>query len=251
MTNYFYYKGECSLDYGLKVPELPPIVRPQRRTQKISVPGMNGNYTYNETDPFGREVYEPYIKSFDIATLNDEKLEDALDWLSGRGEITFSNELDKAYIADFYDIVPLARIFKTWRRGTVSCEVQPFKKDRYATEEVFTPVSAIAESRFRVSTQQNIPLFLTTEISDISADTVITLNGLSLTVEGFDSQVIQGNAHPLLTIDSERQTIYLENGYQMGQLSSGAFPLALIEGYNELTVSNTLETRVIYRGEYK
>ncbi len=244
MTNYFIFNGENSLDYGIKVPELPPISRAPRRATKITIPGRSGTYTYNEKNG-DEDIFEAYFKSWEIVIKDVQNIEKALTWLSGSGEIIFSNELNKAYIADFSDQIALERVFKLWRRGTISCEVQPFKRDLLPTEIAIS--SSGTGTRFFVETQRKIPLYIRLQISNTENQTYITLNDEATVISAFTT--IQ-EEHPWITIDGERQTAIFDDGRDAGLAISGTFPLKLINGYNQMFLRNTIDAKVIYRGVY-
>jgi len=247
MTNYFIFNGESSLNYGIKVPELPPRMRAPRRTVKTIIPGRSGTYTYNEKND-GEYVYESYLQSWEIVIKDERDIDKALEWLSGSGEIIFSDELDKAYTVDFSEQISLSRVFKKWHRGPISCEFQPFKRD-ISPIEITIDGSGTVTKRFKVDTQRKVPLQMTLSVVDKTQSVHITLNGESLTIGALGIISIPGLPSEII-IDSELQSVRVVSGQDLGGITSGKFPLKLINGFNEIAVTNAQDTHICYRGIY-
>lgn len=129
MRNYFIFLPDGggyidSRDWGLHIPELPPIVQPRRRVEKITIPGRNGTVTREE----GEDVYDSYPKTFDIIATDAGKLQSVLSLLRGSGKMIFSNEPEYRYTVSIDEGLQFNRMFRDWRRAALSLDCFPFKE---------------------------------------------------------------------------------------------------------------------------
>jgi phage-related protein len=115
---------------GLLIQELPPIKKPQMRTQIEEIDGRDGSIvTY-----LG---YSAYDKEMIIGLYGDYDIDQVIRFFNSEGTVVFSNEPDKVYkyrIINAIDFVRLAR-FKT---ATVTFYVQPFKHSAVEAEQTFS-----------------------------------------------------------------------------------------------------------------
>ena len=117
---YFIYNNIDSRIMGVILKALPPITRPNRRTEQIIIPGRNGTLTVDEgtydSIPISLECY--LKKGYDPRKITS--------WLEPSGTISFSDELDKFYNARIVNSIPLTRVFKITRNFILQLELQPF-----------------------------------------------------------------------------------------------------------------------------
>jgi len=116
---YFIYNGVKSSDMGVVLKELPPITKPKRRIETITVPGKNGNLHIDEG------CYEPISISLKCALKQNIDARDITEWLTEFGTITFSDELEKCYKATIVNSIPLSRVFRIYREFIIQMELQP------------------------------------------------------------------------------------------------------------------------------
>ena len=91
--NYFIYKGINSNTFNsLVVQELPAITKPPIKYQTTTIDGRDGDIT----ETLG---YKAYDKEITIGLKDMSELDDIIEWLTGNGELTLSNEPDKYYNA--------------------------------------------------------------------------------------------------------------------------------------------------------
>ena len=95
MQPYFIWKNIDSRTMGIWVSELPAPTRAAERTHQVEIPGRAGTLTLREGD----NVHVGYLKDTRITVAADADFAAILDWLSGDGEVVFSNEPDRAYLA--------------------------------------------------------------------------------------------------------------------------------------------------------
>lgn len=119
MGAYFIYNGIKSSDMGVVLKALPPITKPKRRIETITVPGKNGSLHIDEG------CYEPISVSLQCALKKNIDARDITKWLIEFGTITFSDEPDKFYNATIMNNIPLSRVFRVYREFIILFELQP------------------------------------------------------------------------------------------------------------------------------
>lgn len=119
MGAYFIYNGIKSSDMGVVLKALPPITKPKRKIETITVPGRNGNLHIDEG------CYEPINISLECALKKGINARSITEWLTEFGVITFSDEVDKCYNATIVNSIPLSRVFRIYREFIIQLELQP------------------------------------------------------------------------------------------------------------------------------
>ena len=119
METGFIWKGIHSSEKGLKIISLPNISTPEKREDKIIVDGRDGYLTIDNNS------YEGEVKTveFDIKHNN---FDDIKSWLSGSGEVIFSNEPDRYYNSSLINKVDLVRVLEKFHSGIIQFDCQPF-----------------------------------------------------------------------------------------------------------------------------
>ena len=122
------WRGVPSTDIeGLLICELPPITKPKMRTKETIIDGRDGSII----EELG---YEPYDKPLVIGLHGEFDIDKVMKYFTGDGEVVFSNEPDKVYMAKICGKIDYTRLLK-FRQATITFRVQPykFKKDEDAT----------------------------------------------------------------------------------------------------------------------
>lgn len=134
MFHWFIWKDLNSLnDFGLLIGKMPAIVRAAERYDTVSIPGRPGSLILLE----GEDVYDSYPKEVTVISRNDNpKLQQALSWLRGSGDVVFSNETDYAYEARIVNEVRFDRIGNDLLQAKIQFLVEPLKKARYGDTAV-------------------------------------------------------------------------------------------------------------------
>ncbi|EJO5346378.1 phage tail family protein [Clostridium botulinum] len=123
MEDGFIWKGIHSSEKGLKIISLPDITTPEQRGEKVTIPGRSGYLTMTDND------YEGEVKPVEFDYF-DNNFDDIKTWLSGSGEVVFSNEPDRYYKARIINKIALDQVLKKFHSGIVQFDCQPFGYSR-------------------------------------------------------------------------------------------------------------------------
>lgn len=205
--NSFKFKNISSGAYGIIVQELPPIVHPRMRIDTITIDGRDGEVV-NELG------FEAYDKSVFIGLKTNQYINQINSWLTGSGDLVFSNEpvfIYKASVMEGFEFSRLAR-FKT---AVITFRVQPFK---YLSSETVTD-SLMVENLGNVKSLPQIT---------ITGNGVVHLliNELETCILDIDGSV---------TLDCEKQEAY-KGGILKNRQMTGRFP-ELLPGSNVIAAA--------------
>ncbi|NEZ97911.1 phage tail protein, partial [Clostridium botulinum] len=130
----FIWKGIHSNEKGLKIISLPNITTPEKREEKIIIPGRDGYLTQSDGS------YEGEVKpvEFDIKHDNFDEIK---TWLNGSGEVIFSNEPDRYYKAKIINKLDLARVLEKFHSGIIQFDCQPFGYLQEESLQIITPTT--------------------------------------------------------------------------------------------------------------
>ena len=125
MRNYCIINGKNSrLIRGLLIQELPPIVKPEIRTEVTEIDGRDG-------DIVSTLGYSAYDKTMKIGLYGDYDIDEVISFFDTSGTVVFSNEIEKYYNFAIYQQIDFERLAR-FREAEVTFHVQPFK---YSTTE--------------------------------------------------------------------------------------------------------------------
>ena len=225
--NYIIWNNKDSRDIkGLLICELPPITKPNMRVKETAIDGVDGSFI----EELG---YESYDKSITVGLKIGADVDEILEYFTGNGEVVFSNEPNKYYIARIIKGIDYTRLLR-YRTATITFRVQPFKYDLLEVE------------RYATSERQSM---IIENIGNYTAKPIITITG-SGTVE----LSVNGNAicryefpsgQDTVIFDSEKQDAYLGNMLKNRNMV-GEFPI-FEKGNNTLSWSGTVESIQIKR----
>ena len=118
--NYLVLNGKSSLYIqGLLISELPPVSKPQMRTQVDTVDGRDGDIVTDlGFQAYDREVLIGLTRNFDI--------DDVTDYFNSEGIAIFSNEPTLYYKYKIVQQIDYERLIR-FRKAKVVFHVQPFK----------------------------------------------------------------------------------------------------------------------------
>lgn len=107
----FTFRNIHSSFYGLGVKSVDRSLIPELRKNEFLIPGRHG------TIDFGLNTYEKRTIQIKLGLLKNTtfahfrlKTRDIAKWLSGKGNLVFDDEPDKAYIASVYSYVGLEQL---------------------------------------------------------------------------------------------------------------------------------------------
>lgn len=225
--NYIIWNNKDSRDIKeLLICELPPITKPNMRAKETVIDGVDGSII----EELG---YESYDKTIAIGLKIGADVDKVIEFFTGNGEIVFSNEPDKYYIARIVKSIDYARLLR-YRTAKVTFRVQPFK---YSRVEV---------TRQATSERQSM---IVENLGNYTAKPLITITG-SGTVE----LSVNGTAICRYEFPSGRDTVILDSEKQDAYLGSmlknrnmvGEFPI-FEKGNNVISWSGTIESIEIKR----
>lgn len=120
MRNYIILNGKNSNEInGLLIQELPPISKPQIRTEIEEIDGRDG-------DIVTKIGFAAYDKEISVGLYKDFDINEIIAYFNSEGTIVFSNEPDKYYNYQIIDQIDFERLVR-YRTATIRMHCQPFK----------------------------------------------------------------------------------------------------------------------------
>ena len=197
---------------GLLISELPPVVKPQQRTEIEEIDGRDG-------DIVTKLGYSAYDRTMLIGLHGDFDIDDVIRFFDSEGDAIFSNEPDKLYKYQILDDIEFERLIR-FRKAKVSFHVQPFK---YSAVERIKTINAESEDSFRVLNSGNTV-----------ARPRITITGtgtINLSLNNHQMFVINLGTEGYITIDTEEMNAYkgsvLKNRLVTGNYDNFALTLGM------------------------
>jgi len=212
---------------GLLICELPPITKPAQRVQITEIEGKDGDIT----DKIG---YQAYDKIVQIGLIKDFDVDKIAKYFTGSGEVIFSNEPDKYYIAQILEQINFERLVQ-FKTATVKFHTQPFK---YLVGEPSVEAEITTQTEIIVTNQglENSRSIMTLEGTGIIE---IAVNGLAV------FQVDLDDGSQPITVNSEIEECYAGSPLVlMNRSMVGIFPL-LVPGKNIITWTGALTNIII------
>lgn len=197
---------------GLLISELPPVVKPQQRTEIEEIDGRDG-------DIVTKLGYSAYDRTMLIGLHGDFNIDDVIRFFDSEGDAVFSNEPDKLYKYQILDDIEFERLIR-FRKAKVSFHVQPFK---YSAVERIKTINAETEDSFRVLNSGNTV-----------ARPRITITGsgtINLSLNNHQMFIINLGDEGYITIDTEEMNAYkgsvLKNRLVTGNYDNFALTLGM------------------------
>ena len=194
LLNYIWLNGIKSTSFqGLLIQELPPISKPQIRTNIETIDGRDG-------DIITRLGYAAYDKVLSIGLKSDAYINEIIGYFANQssGEVIFSNEPDIYYRYEILKEIDFQRLIR-FKQASVTFHVQPFK---YSNAE--------GNTELYISTGEIVPVV---NSGNIYSKPTITIRGY-----GNCSVILNGNtifeiafstsAPEEITIDTEAMEAY-------------------------------------------
>ena len=222
--NYIIWNNKDSRDIkGLLISELPPITKPNIRVKETIIDGVDGSII----EELG---YESYDKTIVIGLKVGADIDKVMEFFTGNGEVVFSNEPEKYYIARIYKSIDFARLLR-FRVATVTFRAQPFKYNRVEVTRQATSdrTSMIVEN-----------------IGNHTAKPIITITGsgtVEFSVNGnWTCQYTFPDGENTVTLDSGKQDAYFLSLSELrNRKMVGEFPI-FEKGNNTISWSGTVES---------
>lgn len=204
---------------GLMICELPPITKPKMRVQETEIDGVDGSII----EELG---YESYDKTITIGLTKGFDIDDIIEYFTGEGNVTFSNEPERYYKAKIIDQIDYERLLR-YRNATVKFRVQPFK---YELDEISATLTESGKNIINNGNTTAKPIITIKGTGTI--ELIVNDNKLfSYTFPEEENEVI---------IDSQKQDAYLGTILKNRNMS-GEFPI-FNKGNNIITWNGNIES---------
>ena len=133
MKNYVIINGTNSNTLtGLMINELPPITKPEMRTQVEEIDGRDG-------DIITKLGYSAYDKTITIGLWGTSyDVDNIIKFFNKEGTIVFSNEPDKYYNFTQVNGFDIERLLK-FKTASITFHCQPFKYPTTETQKIIQP----------------------------------------------------------------------------------------------------------------
>ena len=196
---WFSFKGVRSDEYGL-LERLPLDVRAERITSYIEIPG--GMPVAYETTGYKSQIITLNIGIKDVSPENL----DAIDaWLFGEGELVFSNDPDRYYLAVCNKALTGSRIIKELGKLQIQFIVLPYKRSKRVWESIDLTETEENVSQGWIELSESIAF----------AVPVIKVYGSGdISIRRFlpDSAVVARNVTDYVIFDVEKNAVYDKDG---------------------------------------
>jgi phage-related protein len=200
----------------LLISSLPPISKPQVRTQIETVDGRDGDIV----TPLGFSAYDKVIK---IGLTYNYDVDEIIEFFNSEGIVTFSNEPDKYYRYAIYEQIDFEKLIK-FKTAEVTLHVQPFKFSTTEEPELFDVVSGQAIAVTNEGNTDSRPNLTIIGSGDID----VSLNGSQiLSIELEDDQAV--------IIDSEDMNAYAAQS-AIREVEADIEPIQDLNGYDSVWI---------------
>lgn len=127
MKYWFEWNGVKSTTKGIKLQEMPQIIRPEERIEHVTIPGRAGEVTLTEGD----DIYNSYIQTIHMAIDSAANVAAAEKWLRGSGYLTLCSEPSRKQLARVINSVEFRKHSKnsSWWEADVQFYCEPLKED--------------------------------------------------------------------------------------------------------------------------
>lgn len=215
---------------GLLISSLPPISKPQVRTQIETVDGRDGDIV----TPLGFSAYDKVIN---IGLTYNYDVDEIIEFFNSEGIVTFSNESDKYYRYAIYEQIDFEKLIR-FKTAEITLHVQPFKYPVNEQPQTFTIFSSPATvSIYNAGNIYARPIITITATGDVA----LSLNGSEiLNIEfGETAQTIIINCEELNAYDSQNILLnrLVTGNYDNIKLNKGSNEIGLTGNVSNLTIT--------------
>jgi len=206
MKYWFKWNGVSCTTKGIKLQEMPQIIRPEERIEHVTIPGRAGEVTLTE----GEDIYNSYIQTIPLIIESAANVSAAEAWLRGSGYVEFSCQSGKKQRARVINSVEFRKHSKnsSWWEGEVQFYCDPLKEDATSTTTEVTTSGTTVNNPGDVISR---PLITVTG----SGDVTITIGGKTIAITGLETG---------WKVDSELQWVLDGSEPQQG-VYTGEFPV--------------------------
>ena len=226
---YFEWNGVRSDTKGIRLQEMPKIIRPQERVEHVTIPGRAGELTVTEGD----DIYESYIQTIPLIVDNAADVEAVESWLRGGGYVTFSCQPTLKQQARVINSVEFKKHSKnsSWWEATVQFYCHPLKELKTTTDQEVTSSGTNVKNNGKTVSKPKITI-------TGSGNMTITAGGNTLVLTGITSGWV---------VDSEMEWV-MDGSTPKPGVASGDFPV-LNPGNNALQFTGSITKLTVDKRE--
>lgn len=202
-------------DFEILISKRPSIPSPKRRVNTINIPGRDSNLIFDE------KTYDDITLTVECSIKDEENLANKIDdikaWLfeAGQGELIFSFQDDRKYIAQVVNSIDFKQIYKYFSEFPIIFNCRPFK---YAVENDLINIIQTGTKVNNIGTIESEPIITIYG----SGDVVFKINDQEVSLKGITKKVI---------LNSVIQDCYDDEGNNLNGSMTGEF-LKLKPGEN-------------------
>ena len=201
-----FWKGVFSTTIdGLLISKLPPISKPPLRVKETMIDGRDGSII----EELG---YSSYDKTITIGLRGNFNINKVIKYFTGEGEIIFSNEPDKIYIAKVISQINYNSLLR-FRTATVEFRVQPFK---YKYNEAYKETQTATDTGTNILLKDSgrTPMRIETEAEEVVVHGKNLLNANSLLLNTNTSLKIYDDGYKIVAKGGSKGT-FVYSGYNL------------------------------------
>lgn len=219
--NYIELNGvRSTIISGLLIQSLPPISKPQMRTEVEEIDGRDG-------DIITKLGYAAYDKEISIGLYGNYDVDNVIAFFDSEGTVIFSNEPDKYYQYTITEQIDFERLIR-FKTATVTLHVQPYK------------YSAIEKTRNYLPRSQAIAVISNGNTFAKPTMTIWGAGDINLSLNGEQIFYIALGDTDYITIDTAEMNAYKGNVLKNRLVTGDYDNFALRVGMNQITWSGTI-----------
>ena len=213
---------------GIIINKMPPISKPQRRIEKITIPGKNGVLYQDD------KSYEPIIAQIACTIIEKKFINVIKQWLNGEGKFILSTMPDRYYNARIINQIDYTDIARKIYEFPLQIELQPIS---YGVKEKELNIKKESQIIITDSTYLIKPYIKIEGKGDIT----LTVNNKS---------VILKNITDYIELDCELEEAYKDIENCNNKINCIEFP-TLMPGKNDISfLGNVSNIQIKYREAY-
>lgn len=172
---------------GLLIQNLPPITKPQIRTNIEEIDGRDG-------DIITKLGYSAYEKEFDIGLYGNYDVDQVISYFNSEGTVIFSNEDDKFYKYTIIEQIDFEKLIR-FKTAKVKMHVQPFKYSNTDTDiEIYATETDAEGTNLTINNTENGASFLNMQLKGQT-----TQDGTPTPSAPVNVNVVTGNTNVLIS----------------------------------------------------
>ena len=206
MIYWFKWGNVSCRDMGIRLQNMPEIVRPEERVTHITIPGRSGELTMTE----GENIFNSYIQTVPLIVYTESAVRAAERWLRGEDYVIFSGQEDLMQKARVINAVTFKKSGRNsdWWSAEVQFYCEPLKQK--VTTEADIEVTESGTTITNPGDVTSRPLIVITGSGSIT----ISAGGKSISL----TDIVSGMA-----VDSDTGWV-LKNGQAQMGVYTGNFP---------------------------